>query len=101
MHAAVTGAMILGLAIASGGTKSHAAPGTYGVLSPSSVSDISAAERKAKRKKGPRRAHGPALGPIACMRGGCQHIPAGCHIEPERTMDGTPTGFDVAVCPLR
>jgi hypothetical protein len=40
-----------------------------------------------------------ALGPIACTKLGCHHIPAGCH--PEMTYDfaGNPTGYEIAVCP--
>jgi hypothetical protein len=46
--------------------------------------------------------HRPApaeLGPIACFKGGCHHIPVGCH--PEMTFDyfGNPTGYETAVCP--
>ena len=35
---------------------------------------------------------------IACTVVGCIPIPRGCHPEMGYTMDGTPTGFDVAVC---
>lgn len=38
---------------------------------------------------------------VACPRSGCQPVPRGCLREPERTMDGTPTGFDAIVCPMR
>ena len=36
---------------------------------------------------------------IACTVVGCIPVPRGCHPEMGYTMDGTPTGFDVAVCP--
>lgn len=36
--------------------------------------------------------------PIACTVVGCHPVPRGCHPERGYTMDGTPTGFDVAVC---
>jgi hypothetical protein len=36
---------------------------------------------------------------IACTVVGCMPVPRGCHPEMGYTPDGTPTGFDVAVCP--
>ena len=35
---------------------------------------------------------------IACTIVGCQPVPPGCHREMGYSMDGTPTGFDIAVC---
>jgi hypothetical protein len=35
---------------------------------------------------------------IACSVIGCNPVPRGCHPEMGYTMDGTPTGLDVAVC---
>jgi hypothetical protein len=35
---------------------------------------------------------------IACTVVGCAPVPRGCHPEMGYTPDGTPTGFDVAVC---
>jgi hypothetical protein len=35
---------------------------------------------------------------IACSVVGCQPVPRGCHPEMGYSPDGTPTGFDVAVC---
>jgi hypothetical protein len=35
---------------------------------------------------------------IACSVIGCNPVPRGCHPEMGYTPDGTPTGFDVAVC---
>ncbi|HZT24849.1 MAG TPA: hypothetical protein VFA57_04010 [Pseudolabrys sp.] len=35
---------------------------------------------------------------IACTVAGCAPVPPGCHPEMGYTPDGTPTGFDVAVC---
>ena len=78
----------------------QAAPRADG-LAASQTTDLSAAKRKNAVRSQRRYARPAAIGPIACMRGGCQHIPAGCHIEPERTFDGTPTRFDMAVCPAR
>jgi hypothetical protein len=40
-------------------------------------------------------------GQIACTEGGCQRIPAACTPVPGRTWRGTPTGYDVIVCPGR
>jgi hypothetical protein len=36
---------------------------------------------------------------IACTVVGCMPVPRGCHPEMGYTPDGTPTGFDVVVCP--
>ena len=36
---------------------------------------------------------------IACTVVGCMPVPRGCHPKMGYTMGGTPTGFDVAVCP--
>jgi hypothetical protein len=36
---------------------------------------------------------------IACTVVGCMPVPRGCHPEMGYSPDGTPTGFDVAVCP--
>jgi hypothetical protein len=36
---------------------------------------------------------------IACTVVGCMPVPCGCHPEMGYTPGGTPTGFDVAVCP--
>lgn len=42
----------------------------------------------------------PATQPqIACTVVGCMPVPRGCHPEMGYTPGGTPTGFDVAVCP--
>ena len=44
-------------------------------------------------------AHSYAAQPqIACTVAGCAPVPRGCHPEMGYTPDGTPTGFDVAVC---
>ncbi len=36
---------------------------------------------------------------IACTVVGCIPVPRGCHPEMGYTPGGTPTGFDVTVCP--
>ena len=36
---------------------------------------------------------------IACTVVGCMPVPRGCHPEMGYTPGGTPTGFDVVVCP--
>jgi hypothetical protein len=63
-----------------------------------SATDLSSA----KRKKRPRvvRPRG-GTSPIACLRGGCQHIPPGCEVVTEFDMEGLPTGFDTYICPFR
>jgi hypothetical protein len=42
-----------------------------------------------------------AQGQIACTQLGCERIPVACTPVPGRTWRGTPTGFDVIVCPPR
>jgi hypothetical protein len=42
----------------------------------------------------------PASQPqIACTDVGCLPVPRGCTPTGGKTLDGTPTGFDVMVCP--
>jgi hypothetical protein len=36
---------------------------------------------------------------IACTDVGCLPVPAECGIAGGKTLDGTPTGFDVMTCP--
>jgi hypothetical protein len=36
---------------------------------------------------------------IACTDVGCLPVPRGCTPTGGKTLDGTPTGFDVMVCP--
>jgi hypothetical protein len=43
--------------------------------------------------------HRREAGQIACTIVGCIHIPPECHPEMGYTNDGTPTGFDIVVCP--
>lgn len=44
--------------------------------------------------------HHPAHTPqIACTEVGCLPVPPQCTIAGGKTFDGTPTGFDVMVCP--
>jgi hypothetical protein len=40
-------------------------------------------------------------GQIACTQLGCERIPVSCAPVPGRTWRGTPTGYDVIVCPPR
>ena len=40
-----------------------------------------------------------APGQIACTVAGCQRIPPECHPETGYNWDGTPSGFDIVVCP--
>ncbi|MBM3529636.1 MAG: hypothetical protein FJX62_16235 [Alphaproteobacteria bacterium] len=56
------------------------------------------AKRATKTKK---RAVRPAQRRIACTRAGCGDVPRGCMAVPERSWDGTPTGFEMIVCPRR
>ncbi len=44
-------------------------------------------------------ARGAAQPQIACTVVGCIPVPRGCHPEIGYTPDGTPTGYDVTVCP--
>lgn len=36
---------------------------------------------------------------IACTMAGCMPVPPGCHAEMGLTADGSPSGFEVIVCP--
>jgi hypothetical protein len=36
---------------------------------------------------------------IACTVVGCNPVPPGCHVEPQRYFSGMTTGFDAVVCP--
>ena len=56
----------------------------------------SAAPKHQKRHTKPPTAAQPQ---IACTVVGCMPVPRGCHPEMGYTPGGTPTGFDVAVCP--
>ena len=51
-----------------------------------------------KHKRHPKTGTG-AQPQIACTVVGCMPVPRGCHPEMGYTPGGTPTGFDVAVCP--
>ena len=35
---------------------------------------------------------------IACTRTGCRDVPPGCSVEIERTLDGSPSGFEMIIC---
>jgi hypothetical protein len=50
------------------------------------------------KKKKPRPPRQEA-GQIACTIVGCIRIPPKCHPEMGYTSDGTPTGFEIVVCP--
>jgi hypothetical protein len=70
-----------------------------GLSSIGPATDFSAAKR---RKRAPvveavsRYRHGP--GTIACTHAGCQTVPPGCHAIRERTVDDSPSGFQIIVC---
>ena len=69
------------------------------VLSALACVPASAASKHHPRHVSQRAAHSYAAQPqIACTIAGCQPVPRGCHPEMGYTPDGTPTGFDVAVC---
>lgn len=78
--------------------------------SESAATDFSAARRRKKPISRSRATnfqetrsttHQAEQAQIACPRGGCRPVPRGCVREPERSFDGTPTGFDAIVCPMR
>jgi hypothetical protein len=54
------------------------------------------ASAASRHKRQPKAAAQPQ---IACTVVGCIPVPRGCHPEMGYTPGGTPTGFDVAVCP--
>lgn len=49
-----------------------------------------------KRKEAPR-----SQTPIACTAQGCAPIAPGCRIETGFTSDGSLSGYDAVVCPIR
>lgn len=64
-----------------------------------SATDFSAAQRRKRApvvEAVPRYRHGP--GTIACTHAGCQTVPHGCHAIRERTIDDSPSGFQIIVC---
>jgi hypothetical protein len=65
------------------------------VLALTSMSASAATTQKKHRTK----AATVAQPQIACTVVGCVPVPRGCHPEMGYTPGGTPTGFDVAVCP--
>jgi hypothetical protein len=75
------------------------AQGNTGVRSDSNATDFSSARRH-KRSAAPyalpRYRHGP--GTIACTRAGCNPVPPSCHAVRERTVDGSPSGFQIVIC---
>jgi hypothetical protein len=72
-----------------------------------SASATKATDRpSAKRRKRPHRppavrSQGRAPAQIACPRGGCRPVPAGCGAVAERDLEGNPTGYEIIVCPPR
>ena len=63
------------------------------------ATDFSAAKRRRREPRieaAPRYRHGP--GTIACTRAGCNPVPPGCHAVRERTVDDSPSGFQIIVC---
>ena len=75
--------LALGLAVMAGDGPTWSAPQTQ---------SLSAA---AKKPRPPRQ----ETGQIACTIVGCIRIPPECHPEMGYTEDGTPTGFEIVVCP--
>jgi len=73
-----------------------------GMLS-ASVSTLIAADSKHRSHSSRHQPVAPAQPParIACTQVGCQPIPGSCMPVPGRTWRGTPTGYDVIVCPPR
>jgi len=70
-----------------------------GLAKAQAATDFSAAKRRRPLRsveQVPRYRHGP--GTIACTRGGCSPVPPGCHAVRERTIDDSPSGFQIIVC---
>ncbi|HXX06521.1 MAG TPA: hypothetical protein VEJ43_00450 [Pseudolabrys sp.] len=63
------------------------------------LSLMSANAEPAKHKRHHTKAATAAQPQIACTVVGCMPVPRDCHPEMGYTPGGTPTGFDVAVCP--
>jgi hypothetical protein len=71
-------------------------PGVTAVVLALALIPASAASKHQKRHA---KAATAAQPQIACTVVGCMPVPRGCHPEMGYTPGGTPTSFDVAVCP--
>jgi hypothetical protein len=72
------------------------APVVAAVVLALAVMPAGAASKHSKRHT---KSNAAAQPQIACTVVGCVPVPRGCHPEMGYTPGGTPTGFDVAVCP--
>ena len=89
----------LALIAAASAPGTAAADGSTGIRSSSAATDFSSARRHKRSAVPyalPRYRHGP--GTIACTRAGCSPVPPGCHAVRERTVDDSPSGFQIIVC---
>lgn len=95
MTLALSAAFAAAIATSAAPQQAHA---ESGLAMPSATDFSSARKSKAKRANvaTPRYRHGP--GTIACTRAGCSTVPPGCHAVRERTVDGSPSGFEIIVC---
>lgn len=87
------------LALLSSAQAEPAAMNSAGHALSSPATDFSAAKKRKRPPQvqtAPRYSHGP--GTIACTRGGCVTVPPGCHAIMERTVDDSPSGFQIIIC---
>jgi hypothetical protein len=76
-----------------------AADTSAGARPDNTATDLSSARRHKPRapvEAVPHYRHGP--GTIACTRAGCNRVPPGCHAVRERSVDGSPSGFQIIDC---
>ncbi len=96
MRTTILNLIALAMLVATPAVPGQAAePGIWGAPA---ATDFSAAKRRHRpsvRASSPYR-HGP--GTIACTHAGCVPVPPGCHAIRERTIDGSPSGFQIIVC---
>jgi hypothetical protein len=75
----------------------------FGALAAPATAQSTAETPQKRLKKSPAKKplirHLRTSGQIACTPAGCGRIPANCHPTQGYRWDGTPTGFDVVVCP--
>ena len=95
---AIAGSALIAVALAA--TPGAMAADTSASARPDhAATDFSSApghKRRAPAEAVPRYRHGP--GTIACTRAGCNPVPPGCHAVRERSVDGSPSGFQIIVC---
>jgi hypothetical protein len=95
---AIAGSALIAVALAAT-PGAMSADTSAGARPDNAAPDFSSARRhkpRAPAEAVPNYRHGP--GTIACTRAGCNRVPPGCHAVRERSVDGSPSGFQIIVC---